>query len=125
MPPATRSRAMRLLALLLAMPLLGATYYVDADAPDDTGDGSLGNPWQRIEARYSSVLREDNDILVLLPGTFTTTNQGGADNMKGWSPAAGVTGLTLQGSDPATCIVDYENMALLAGENCFLLDAAD
>ena len=51
-----------ILILLLASPAFGATYYVDADAADDTGTGLVGDPWKTIN-KVNSVNFANDDII--------------------------------------------------------------
>jgi hypothetical protein len=46
----------------------GQTYYVDPSGSDDTGDGSLGNPWRTI--RHAAAQVAVGDMVLINPGTY-------------------------------------------------------
>jgi parallel beta-helix repeat protein len=46
-----------------------STYYVDDDGSDDTGDGSIGNPWATLE--YADNQMTGGDTLYIRAGTYT------------------------------------------------------
>ena len=60
------------LIALLFIPLLAnaATYYVDANASNDRGDGSAERPKKRIGSGLSLLSRKGGDVLVIAPGTY-------------------------------------------------------
>ncbi|MDY6878093.1 MAG: choice-of-anchor Q domain-containing protein [Chloroflexota bacterium] len=47
----------------------GSTYYVATDGHDDTGDGSVSNPWATITHALDSV--SDGSTILVRPGTYT------------------------------------------------------
>jgi hypothetical protein len=62
-----------LLVLVFAVPSTpvgaqGKTYYVDPSGSDDTGDGSLGNPWRTI--RHAAAQVAVGDMVLINPGTY-------------------------------------------------------
>jgi hypothetical protein len=62
-----------LLVLILTVPILpvgaqGQTYYVDSSGSDDTGDGSLDNPWRTIPYAATQVMA--GDTVLINPGTY-------------------------------------------------------
>jgi hypothetical protein len=64
-------RTVGLLALAF-LPILAsaATYHVDANAPNDRGDGSAERPKKRIGSGLSLLSRKGGDVLVIAPGTY-------------------------------------------------------
>lgn len=60
-----------LLSILFAVPAWSATYYIDADAADDTGTGAVGDPWKTI-GKVNSVNFANGDVVVFQAGdTFS------------------------------------------------------
>jgi hypothetical protein len=62
-----------LLVLVFAVPgtpvgAQGQTYYVDPSGSDDTGNGSMGNPWRTI--RHAAAQVAGGDMVLINPGTY-------------------------------------------------------
>ena len=57
-----------LLIMLFVSASLGATYYVDADASDDTGDGSIGDPWKTLGGLSTQTEITSGDSVLLQRG---------------------------------------------------------
>jgi len=62
-----------IILLLSATPMLAATYYVDANAPDNSGDGSSLNPVKYINAGLGLMSSAGGDTLVLKDGTYSNS----------------------------------------------------
>jgi len=58
-----------LLMVLAAGAAHGANYYVAVDGSDDTGDGSVADPWATITHALDSV--PDQSLILVKPGTYT------------------------------------------------------
>ncbi len=58
--------------LLFALPVVGADYYVSTEGNDDTGNGSIDNPW-RTPAYGASQLTSAGDTLYIRAGTYNVT----------------------------------------------------
>lgn len=56
------------LALMLAVPVSAATFYVATNGSDSNGDGSSGNPWASITHAVDNV--GDGDEVLVRPGTY-------------------------------------------------------
>ena len=49
----------------------GATYYVSATGDDDTGDGTVGNPWRTIQKAIGALnFTEDGDTIMVAAGEY-------------------------------------------------------
>ena len=62
-----------ILLLLASSPLLAATYYVDTNAPDNSGDGSSLNPVKYISTGIALMSSSGGDTLVLKDGTYSNS----------------------------------------------------
>lgn len=51
-----------------------ATYYIDPNGNDATGNGSIGNPWKTLRKATQAVTTPGN-IIHVNPGTYTETQQ--------------------------------------------------
>jgi len=62
------------LGLIIAPPVVaepGATYYVSATGDDDTGDGTVGNPWRTIQKAINALnFTGDGDTIMVGAGEY-------------------------------------------------------
>ena len=86
--------------LVFTMQAWGATYYVDNDAVDDSGDGSEGSPKKTIQAGID-LITSDGDILILDNDTWSNQDDLSVDG-------AYLGSITIQSKDSnATfCIIE-------------------
>ncbi len=67
----------------LTSPAMAATYYVDASAANDSGNGSQASPKKYIASGIALMSTSGGDTLMIQPGTYSSSN----DNVS--SPKAG------------------------------------
>jgi len=101
--------------LLVAVPCYPATYYVDADASDDTGTGAVGDPWKYIPGTSDSTNDGDvsagDTVYVDCDSTFTITDN--AVTFSTWGPIAGVTYDGSTWAQDGTCDTNTYDMAMI------------
>lgn len=67
-------RSLILLILIAPAYLNAATYYVDSSATNDTGNGSQSSPKKYVSSGISLMSSSGGDTLILMPGTYSDTN---------------------------------------------------
>jgi hypothetical protein len=79
-----------LAGLFVAQESFAATYYVDAAAASDSGNGSQSSPKKYIQSGVSLMSSSGGDTLVIAPGTYSNTRDAISSPTKGKSGAYNV-----------------------------------
>ena len=100
--------AVFLILFLLAISVIGATYYADDAAANDAGDGSVGSPKKYIPSAIA--LMSAGDTVIIIDGTYT-----GANNA--------ITSLPVFGTSGNWCHVIAETNGGVEIQSTFYYDA--
>src|SRR5678816_2631557 len=79
-----------LLASLFAQASSAATYYVDASAASNSGNGSQSSPKKYIQSGVSLMSSRGGDTLIIAPGTYSNTRDSISSPTKGKAGAYNV-----------------------------------
>src|SRR6185503_211303 len=87
-----------LAGLFVAQASFAATYYVDASAASDSGNGSQASPKKYIQSGVSLMSPSGGDTLIIAPGTYSNTSDSISSPTKGKAGAYNVIKAATDGS---------------------------
>ncbi len=91
-----KKAALNLLFVCISGTSFSATYYIDPNGNDATGNGSIGNPWKSLRKATQTVTGAGN-IIHVNPGTYFETQESFL-----------AVGVSIEGAGNALCIIKGE-----------------